>query len=76
MVDFEKRYEGTCKWYNQDKAFGFIFVYDLEKHLYETNISYYRLGECKRGKEKTFPLKHNPNVSPEHFGIPSFYIHS
>ncbi len=33
MVTFEKRYEGTCKWYNQDKAFGFIFVYDLEKQL-------------------------------------------
>ena len=33
MVDFEKRYEGTCKWYNRSKAFGFIYVYDLEKQL-------------------------------------------
>lgn len=29
-MDFEKRYEGTVKWYNQGKAFGFIYVYDLE----------------------------------------------
>ena len=26
----EKRFEVTVKWYNPSKAFGFIFVYDLE----------------------------------------------
>ena len=25
-----KRFEGSCKWYNPTKAFGFIYVYDLE----------------------------------------------
>ena len=26
----DKRFEGTVKWYNPSKAFGFIYVYDLD----------------------------------------------
>jgi len=29
-MDLEKRYGGIIKWYNPNKAYGFVFVSDLE----------------------------------------------